>query len=156
MIAPEIHALAARVRDAGRHLTIETAATVPPEGISCDLASLSPKLRNSAPDKRLPEAWRARHEKTRWQPEVVRAWIDQYAFQLKFVIGAPADLAELESMVKDLGCPVPAHKILLMPEAMTPERLQEQAGWLSEACKERGYRYATRLHLQLYGNRRGT
>ena len=43
-------ALAAAVKASGRHLTIETAATIEPAGIACDLASLSPKLLNSAPD----------------------------------------------------------------------------------------------------------
>jgi 7-carboxy-7-deazaguanine synthase len=30
------------------------------------------------------------------------------------------------------------------------------AGWLGEVCKARGYRYAHRLHIELYGNKRGT
>src|SRR5512136_3066951 len=38
MLAPEIRELAAALRRAGRHLTIETAATVAPDGIECDLA----------------------------------------------------------------------------------------------------------------------
>src|SRR5947209_7549513 len=50
MIAKEIRELASAVKATGRHITIETAATVPPDGIACDLASLSPKLLNSAPD----------------------------------------------------------------------------------------------------------
>src|SRR6185312_1651951 len=49
MIAPGIRDLAAALKELGYHLTIETAATVGPEGIACDLASLSPKLLNSAP-----------------------------------------------------------------------------------------------------------
>jgi 7-carboxy-7-deazaguanine synthase len=43
-----------------------------------------------------------------------------------------------------------------MPEGTTPERLRERADWLAEACKARGWRYAHRLHVELYGNRRGT
>src|SRR6266481_5026691 len=50
MIAKDIHELAAALRGRGKHITIETAATVPPDDIACDLASLSPKLSNSAPD----------------------------------------------------------------------------------------------------------
>src|SRR5512146_2070870 len=41
MIAKDIHALAAAIHGTGRHITIETAATVAPGGIACDLASLS-------------------------------------------------------------------------------------------------------------------
>ena len=86
MVAAGVHALARAIRDTGRHLTIETAATVPPAKIPCDLASLSPKLANSSPGQELSEAWRNRHEARRWQPDVIRAWIESYPFQMKFVI----------------------------------------------------------------------
>jgi 7-carboxy-7-deazaguanine synthase len=156
MIAKAIHALAAGLRAAQRHITIETAATVAPDGIACDLASLSPKLANSAPDERLPAAWRERHEATRWQPEAVRAWVDGYAYQFKFVVSSPADVAELEALLAGLGRDIPAHKVLLMPEATSLEKLRERSAWLGELCKARGYRYAHRLHIELYGNKRGT
>ena len=42
--------------------------------------------------------WRRRHEATRWQPDVVRAWIDRYPYQFKFVVSRPADVEELEHM----------------------------------------------------------
>ena len=156
MVAKEIRELAAELRKLGLHLTIETAATVAPDGIACDLASLSPKLKNSAPDDRLPAAWRERHEALRWQSEVVRAWIDRYPFQLKFVVAAPADVAEIEPMLAELGRDIPRAKVLLMPEGTTREALRARAGWLSELCREQGYRFAPRLHIELYGNRRGT
>jgi 7-carboxy-7-deazaguanine synthase len=156
MIASGIRELATEIKKQGYHITIETAATVPPEGIPCDLASLSPKLRNSAPDARLPDAWRERHEQLRWQPEVVRAWLKHGAYQLKFVVASPSDIDEIEGLVSELGEPVPRAKILLMPEGTSLETLHSRAGWLSELCKTRGYRYAPRLHIELYGNRRGT
>lgn len=156
MIAKNIRDLAAALRDAGRHITIETAATVAPDGIACDLASMSPKLGNSAPDARLSDAWRARHEATRWNPDAVRAWVDGYTYQFKFVVSTPADVAEMEGLIGSLGRDVPRHKILLMPEAVSLEKMRERAAWLGELCKERGYRYAHRLHIELYGNKRGT
>lgn len=156
MVAREIHALAGALKAHGYHLTIETAATRAPDGIACDLASLSPKLRNSAPDHRLDDAWRRTHESLRWQPEVVRAWIDHYPFQLKFVVAAPADVEEIGGMLRELGRDIPPAKVLLMPEGVTAEALRAKAGWLGELCKARGYRYAPRLHIELYGNRRGT
>ncbi len=58
MLQKEIHALAAALKERGYHLTIETAGTILPDGIACDLASLSPKLRHSAPDARLSDTWR--------------------------------------------------------------------------------------------------
>lgn len=156
MVAREIHELAAVLKKAGYHITIETAATVAPEGIACDLASLSPKLENSAPDARLDEVWRKKHETLRWQPEVVRAWLAGYGYQLKFVVAQPSDVDEIEAMLAALGGDIPPAKVLLMPEGVTVEALRAKAGWLGELCKARGYRYAPRLHIELYGNQRGT
>ena len=156
MIAKEVRVLAAAIKELGRHLTIESAATVAPEGIACDLASLSPKLLNSAPDARLSQTWRKKHESLRWQPAVVRAWIEQYDYQLKFVVAQPGDVDEIEGMLASLKREIPRHRVLLMPEGVTLEKIRGRAGWLGELCKARGYRYAHRLHLELYGNQRGT
>jgi 7-carboxy-7-deazaguanine synthase len=157
MIAPGLAVLALALREAGYHITIETAATIPPEGIACDLASLSPKLLNSAPEAAQHPAWRKRHEATRWQPDVVRAWLDGgYAYQFKFVISQPADLDEVAGMIRSLGRDIPPASVMLMPEGITLEALRRRSEWLVEACKQRGYRYAHRLHIELFGNRRGT
>lgn len=156
MIAKEMRDLAARLKQRGYHITIETAATVAPEGIACDLASLSPKLKNSAPDERASPAWREKHEATRWQPAVVKAWLANYGYQLKFVVSQEADVDEIEAMLAQVGHDIPRAKVLLMPEGTTVEALRAKAGWLGELCKARGYRYAPRLHIELYGNRRGT
>lgn len=156
MIAKDIRPLAAELRRLGRHITIETAATVLPDGIECDLASLSPKLLNSAPDALAHGTWRRKHEATRWQPEVVRAWVDRYPYQFKFVVARPEDVDEFEHMLTALHREIPRHKVLLMPEARTLDTMRTRSAWLGEVCKARGYRYAHRLHIELYGNRRGT
>ena len=156
MIAKDIAVLAKAIRTIGHHITIETAATVMPEGIACDLASLSPKLLNSVPDARLSVTWRKKHEATRWQPDVVRAWIDAYPYQFKFVVAEPIDVDELEGMLTSLDRDIPRERVLLMPEGTTLEAIRARAGWLGELCKARGYRYAHRLHIELYGNKRGT
>ena len=157
MIAPGIRDLASELKQRGYHLTLETAATIAPDGIACDLVSMSPKLLNSAPDATQHPTWRKRHEATRWQPGIIRAWLQGgYAYQFKFVVSSPADVDELAAMIASLGVEVPSHKILLMPEAKTLETLRTRASWLSDVCKARGYRYAHRLHIELYGNKRGT
>ena len=156
MVAKEIHELAAALKQRAYHITIETAATIAPEGIACDLASLSPKLKNSAPDERLSATWREKHDALRWQPAVVKAWLATYGYQLKFVVSQLADVDEIETMLAQLGTDLPRAKVLLMPEGTTVEALRAKAGWLGELCKARGYRYAPRLHIELYGNKRGT
>ncbi len=156
MMAPDIQALAAALKKLDYHLTIETAATIVPAGITCDLASLSPKLKNSSPDERLDDTWRRKHENLRWQPEVVRAWLDRGSYQLKFVVAQATDLIEIETLLASLEREIPRAKVLLMPEGTTVEVLRARAVWLAELCKVRGYRYAPRLHVELYGNKRGT
>jgi 7-carboxy-7-deazaguanine synthase len=156
MIAPGIRELAFQLQDGGYHITIETAGTIAPRGIACDLASVSPKLAHSAPDSRLDDAWRKKHEELRWQPDIVAEWIAAGNFQLKFVVGSEEDIAEIETMLRETLCAVPPSKVLLMPEGTTIERLRERAAWLSEVCKAKGFRYAHRLHVELYGNQRGT
>ncbi len=157
LIAPGIHALAAALRGHGYHVTVETAATVAPDGFACDLASLSPKLANAAPGERADAAWRRRHEETRRRPDVLAAWLDAAPdYQLKFVIRDPADVDEAEALLRDTGRAVPPHKVFLMPEGVTLEALRARSGWLGELCQTRGYRYGHRLHIELYGHTRGT
>lgn len=156
MVAAGIHSLAAALKAAGHHLTIETAGTVPPGDIACDLASLSPKLANSSPAGRLPASWVKRHETRRRQPAMVRDWIESIPWQLKFVICDQTDLDELEAMIRDYGPAVRPEQVFLMPEGTDSGTLREKAGWLSDICRQRAYRYGHRLQIELYGNTRGT
>jgi 7-carboxy-7-deazaguanine synthase len=156
MVAPAIHELAQALREIGKHLTIETAGTVSPAGIACDLASLSPKLSNSTPDDRVSPAWRARHEERRLQPDVVREWIDGYDVQLKFVVRGEPDLAEIREFLDGIGREVEPEKVLLMPEGTEPEVLQRRGREVTKMCTRYGYRFSPRLHIELFGNTRGT
>lgn len=157
MLAQETHELAERLRHVGYHITIETAGTVAPDGIACDLASLSPKLANSTPQAgEISAEWIARHETTRLQPTVLQEWVSSYNFQLKFVVATAADLPEIEQTIQSIGAPVPAHKVLLMPEGTDAAALDSRRAALIEICKARGYRYCDRLHVYLFGHTRGT
>jgi 7-carboxy-7-deazaguanine synthase len=157
MVAKEIAALAAHLHEAGKHITIETAGTVPPHGIACDLASLSPKLANSTPAAgTISEAWRQRHEQTRRQPAVLREWIDAYPFQLKFVLESAADLAEMEALLEHIDRSIPPSKVLIMPQGIDVPTIRGRDESLIDLCLGRGYRYCNRLHIELFGNKRGT
>jgi 7-carboxy-7-deazaguanine synthase len=156
MIAPGIHELAQQLREQGKHITIETAATIAPGGIECDLASLSPKLSNSSPEAKTSESHRRSHERLRWQPEVVRQWVDGYDYQLKYVVTGEADLAEIQEQISGLDRPIPPDRVLLMPEGTSGAALDARQEMITSICKRYGYRYCDRLHIRLYGNKRGT
>ena len=155
MIAPDLPALAAGLQKAGKHITIETAATVAPAGIACDLASLSPKLSNSTPPAERDPAWAKKHEATRLQPEVMADWMKNYAFQLKFVVSSEADLAEIKGLLSRFPA-VPFHQVLLMPEGINTKALASLSPWLVEICKREGFRFCPRLQIELFGHTRGT
>jgi 7-carboxy-7-deazaguanine synthase len=151
MIARDIVALTQRLSELGQHITIETAGTVF-ESIECDLMSISPKLANSTPVDS-PE-WRERHEGLRFQPDVLRRLMSAYPYQLKFVVSGEEDLAEIEAILRDVKAD--RARVLLMPEGTDPQGLSEKSRWLGEICKQTGFRLSPRLHIYLYGNRRGT
>jgi len=149
MIAPEIVSLSQRLRDAGMHITIETAGTVM-QPVACDLMSISPKLANSTPSD---PGWSVRHERLRIQPEVLAELIARYEYQLKFVIARPGDLDEVRALIGELQAE--RERVILMPEGTDREILRERGTWLAEICKDEGFRFSPRLHIELWGNERG-
>ena len=155
MIAPDLPELATALKKQKKHITIETAGTILPNGIPCDLASLSPKLSNSTPPSSRDPAWAKKHEATRLQPEVISEWIRKYPFQLKFVVSSENDLAEIKSLLLNLPS-VPFHQVLLMPEGTDVKTLAARSPWLVEICKREGFRFCPRLQIELFGHTRGT
>jgi 7-carboxy-7-deazaguanine synthase len=155
MIAPDLPELATVLKKQKKHITIETAGTILPNGIPCDLASLSPKLSNSTPPPERDSAWAKKHEATRLQPEVISEWIRKFPFQLKFVVSTESDLAEIKNLLSRLP-PVPSDQILLMPEGIDAQSLAARSPWLVEICKREGFRFCPRLQIELFGHTRGT
>jgi len=157
MIFGQIEPLCAGLRELGKHITIETAGTVFRE-VHCDLMSLSPKLSNSTPREDPRDrsgAWAARHEERRLDFAVLQGLLDRYPRrQLKFVVTDPADLAEIDAVLARLTG-WRAEEVFLMPEGTAPKGSDEVA-WVVQACLRRGWRYANRLHIELFGNTRGT
>jgi len=149
LIAPEVVALTSELRARGLHITVETAGTVFAP-VACDLMSISPKLANSTPDD---PKWGPVHERTRLPLDVLRQLIASYSYQLKFVVASPDDLSEILELVSKLGAP--AENVLLMPEGRSPEVLRERALWLVPLCLQHGFRYSPRVHVDIWGDKRG-
>jgi 7-carboxy-7-deazaguanine synthase len=148
MIAPEIVSLTGKLRERGLHITIETAGTVFAP-VACDLMSISPKLSNSTPSG----PWAARHDQLRIQRPVLAELMGRYDYQLKFVIAKPDDLEEVWALVTDLQAD--RARVILMPEGVDRAVLRERSVWLAEIAKNEGARFSPRLHVELWGDRRG-
>lgn len=158
LLSPQLSALTQALTEAGHHVTLETAGTVDQPGVHCDLVSISPKLRHSTPTQHPTLA--QRHERLRWQPEVVRTLM-RFPWQLKFVVRAEddaalaEDVAEIDAMLEALGVD-DLHRVLLMPECVDPERLTDRYRRVSAVCCARGFRLGPRLHITAFGHTPGT
>jgi organic radical activating enzyme len=124
---------------------VETNGTIAPEPETLRRVNqwnVSAKL-SSAGD---PEQFRIR-------PDILGVFRDAGGF-LKLVVQGPADHAEADALVARLGWP--RERVVLMPEANDREQLRARSFAVAEAARERGVRFSSRLHLELWGGRRGT
>jgi 7-carboxy-7-deazaguanine synthase len=158
MMFADLAVLSQGLAKEGMHITVETAGTLVLPGLVCDLMSISPKLANSTPlnDPRDPDGvWAKRHEERRLNfdsiNELIASTRDR---QVKFVVKSPDDLPEIESVLGQIRGHAPSD-VMLMPEGVVvPE--PGSIRWVVEACVERGWSYCSRVHVQLFGNTRGT
>lgn len=158
MLFDAIEDLARELKQRGHTITIETGGTIFRE-LSCDLMSISPKLANSTPtEEEAGPGWPERHEQTRLDRAPICRLLESYDCQLKFVVDPENgldDLSEIEKLLADLP-EVRPDRILLMPEGTDSESLQRREKLLIPICLERGWRLCPRLHIQWFGNKRGT
>jgi 7-carboxy-7-deazaguanine synthase len=128
-----------------RRLEVETGGTLVPKpelAASIDQWNVSPKLANSGNAA-------ARRE----VPEALAWFASQSHAYFKFVIVEPEDLGEVDALVDRYH--IARDRVLLMPEGVNAETLQQRSSWLVPRAQERGYRFTTRLHVLLWGDQRG-
>jgi 7-carboxy-7-deazaguanine synthase len=124
---------------------VETNGTITP---SADLDAtvhqynVSPKLENSGNTTSL----RRNADALAFFAQSPKAWF-------KFVISSEDDLAEVDAIIASHA--IPQDRVLLMPEGRDEKTLQQRRLWLADICRDRNFRYSDRLHIQLWGSRRG-
>ena len=152
MTNSDLPELVQKLKASDRHITIETVGIAFIPDLACDLMSISPKLSNSTPyDPKLA----ANHENSRLDMAVLRKLIDNYKYQLKFVVDSQDDLAEIQRTIEKLGN-VDSEKVMLMPQAATRDELLAKSPIVAEMCKRTGFTFCQRLQLLLWNNKRGT
>lgn len=152
MLVNDVVDLATELKQTGAHITIETAGTVDLD-VPADLMSISPKRANSTPG---PETnWAERHDARRHRPDVIRRLTTDYDYQLKFVVDRPEDVDDVAAYLDEFPHIDPA-KVYLMPQAIDREPHAEKCAWLAAAATNRGWQLCRRLHIELFGNKRGT
>ncbi len=67
-----------------------------------------------------------------------------------------ADAAEFPELVRLIDRDIPVDRIMLMPEGVDAQKILQRSPVVVAACKQYGYRYCARLHIDLFGNTKGT
>ncbi|MGB2403141.1 MAG: 7-carboxy-7-deazaguanine synthase QueE, partial [Akkermansiaceae bacterium] len=104
--------------------------------------NVSPKLANSGNMLKL----RINDQALAFFAQSEKAWF-------KFVISSDADLAEVNQMI--ITHELPRNRVMLMPEGRNDATLENRRIWLAEVCRDQGLRFSDRLHIQLWGSKRG-
>ena len=86
-------------------------------------------------------------------PQVLKKFSQLPNATFKYVLKEKKDIEEILFQKKTFN--IAAEKIWLMPEGKTKQDLEECREWLVECCKEYGFNYSERLHILIYGNKRG-
>jgi 7-carboxy-7-deazaguanine synthase len=136
----------AGLKGSGFFIEVETNGTIAPSAAfeaSVDCFNVSPKISNS-----LVEAG------VRIRPQSLKAFARSRKAWFKFVVCDQKDLAEIEGVVAEFG--LPRERVILMPEGVDVTTLLERGRWLADVCMEKGFRFSLRLHILLFGNKRGT
>ncbi|HEY7654193.1 MAG TPA: 7-carboxy-7-deazaguanine synthase QueE [Methylomirabilota bacterium] len=91
-------------------------------------------------------------EEKRINEAAIRAFLARDAWW-KFVVSAPGEIGEVIRLAERFA--LPRERVLLQPEGLRAEELTARAGWLVEACKAHRFRFSPRLHILIWGARRG-
>lgn len=151
MINDDLVELTKHLKAANKHITIETAGIKYLPHVVCDLMSISPKLSNSTPKDPLLAAI---HNDSKLDIAVLGKLIENYDYQLKFVVDTADDLAEIQQVTAWFDF-VDKEKIMLMPQAQTAKELTEKSLLVTELCLQTSYIFCQRLQVLLWNNQKG-
>ena len=137
--------LALSLKDRGFYIEVETNGTIEPSPDMTRAVSqwnVSPKLANSgvALDRREV-------------PDAITAFANIENAYFKFVMSEPADVDEVLRLVDRYS--IPQRRVILMPQGTTRSAVEEGSQWVTDLCTRHGFRFSTRMHILLWGDKRG-
>lgn len=171
--------LIAELKKHNKIISIETNASIYLD-TDADLISMSPKLKSSCHQE---SKFYEEHHSQRKNLEVIQSFIRQHDFQIKFVVNHLEDMPEIdayyveilkicENLFQDqsfcenlaidhenqnslLAKDFLDSRMYLMPQALTVKQLDEKSVFIIEECKKRNWNFADRMHLRVWGPKRG-
>ena len=133
--------LLARAVERWTRVEVETSGIAPPPRSHPRLFwNVSPKLPSATP--RFRDTWAH-----------VAAWAAEPRATFKIVVGDPPDPADAADLIARHA--LPRERVMLMPEGLTEPALRGHALALADECKRLGVRMSPRLHIWMWGARRG-
>ena len=137
-------------------ITIETNGTQVSDFVYySDLISLSPKLATSVPygteHEKMHDGKRINYEALKdYQRKNDEGIID---IQWKFVITSEKDMEEILLLQKEVG--FHNKDVFLMPEGISEKQIKSRRAMVAELCKKHGMNYTDRMHILIWGHKRG-
>jgi 7-carboxy-7-deazaguanine synthase len=130
----------------GMAVEVETNGTVEPAPAfdkRVDQYNVSPKLAHSGnpADLALPSA-------------MLDRWVADSRAVFKFVIAQPSDVDEVLALAARHA--IPRSRIWLMAEGTDADTLHAREKWLAPICIENSLTLSKRMHIELFGDTRGT
>ena len=144
--SPQFSVLIESLHRAGLRVEVETAGHIPPPEDALKRVNqwnISPKLQSA----------QISEEK---QPKTLD-WLRQAKEPyLKFVVHRTDELDEIEVVLEKYGLgDFPRSRIIISPGGKTREQMEHRLFALAEASMNRGFRFTPRLHVMLWGDKRG-
>ncbi len=151
------------------HITVETNGTIFDEDAAkyIDLFSISPKLKNSTPNKDKLEKLGLsmsgpikNHGAKRYNIKALQQFVDfcnktNKEFQLKFVVGSNADEDEIIQDYYNQLKNIKPHNIMLMPLGANKDELAKTTDLTVAMAVRNGWRFTSRIHIDLFGAKKG-
>lgn len=139
--------LAQGLRDANEDywVEVETNGTITPKAETFDVIdqfNVSPKLANSG-----------NLLNKRYKIDTLKAFANSGKADFKFVVSNNRDIEEILTIVNESGI---AHdRVFLMPEGRTKEEVEANQLKLVDLAKQNNFNVTTRLHVLIWGAKRG-
>jgi 7-carboxy-7-deazaguanine synthase len=138
----------------GNFVTVETNGTINLE-TSANFLSISPKLKSSCLKT---SKYYEMHEDNRIYLPTLAKLTENYRHQLKFVVNAHEDIKEIEALILAIeGMTKHSYdqsNIYLMPQGVEPHQFNKMS-WIVEEAVRRNWNVTDRLHVRIWGQKRG-
>jgi 7-carboxy-7-deazaguanine synthase len=137
--------LALSLKGRGFYIEVETNGTLAPNADMEQAVSqwnVSPKLANSGVDADKREI-----------AESLTAFAASEKSYFKFVLSQPTDVDEVLTLVERYA--IQPQRVILMPQGTTRKAIEEGSQWVTDLCTKHGFRFSSRMHILLWGDKRG-